>query len=175
VRHKPPYGTDVFGLPTIQAARTLIRRYIRYQGELKKAASGEQVLVSAAKSKKMLVHLAAVLGDMNVKFSPTVLKAIRTRPPSGPLEWGQVRAGILKTLRIGNEWMNYSQIADALLVDHGLRLHQDSKRYRHFLQKVREAVHVLANRGHVEQELFTGLRDGRSRQRWRLAGRDRRR
>lgn len=175
MRHKPPYGTDVFGLPTIQAARTLIRRYIRYQGEVKKAASGEQVLVSAAKSKKMLVHLAAVLGDMNVKFTPSALKAIRSRPPNGPLEWGQVRAGILKTLRISGKWMNYSQLADALLADHGLRLHHDPDRYQHFLQKVKEAVHVLGNRGHVEQESFTGLRDGRSRQRWRLAGRDRRR
>jgi hypothetical protein len=90
VHHKPPYGTDIFGLPTIQAARALIRRYSRYQGELKKAASGEQVLVSVAKSKKMLIHLEAILGEMNVKFTPSVLKAIRTRQQIGPLEWGKV-------------------------------------------------------------------------------------
>jgi hypothetical protein len=174
VHPKPPYGTDVFGLPTIQAARALIRRYSRYQGELKKAASGERVLVSAAKSKKMLIHLEAILSEMNVKFTPSVLKAIRTRPPNGPLEWGEVRAGILKTLRINGSWLNYSEIADALLADRGIQLHEDPDRYRHFLQKVREAVHILAGRGHVEQELFTGLRDGSSRQRWRLAGRDRR-
>jgi hypothetical protein len=41
-------------------------------------------------------------------------------------------------------------------------------RYRRFRQKIRQACHALAKRGRIEPLLSVGLRDGLTRQRWRI-------
>jgi hypothetical protein len=66
------------------------------------------------------------------------------------LGYGDLRAGILAVLRSAGDWLTYDEIAQAVLAKAGRTL--TGPQYRHFLQKLREAAHVLKAKGAVERE-----------------------
>jgi hypothetical protein len=156
-------------VPTIQTAQALIRLHQRLRGELTKHKSGERLQVESKRAKRAMIAIEKLMPILGVDFDASRLRVVRNRARVGPLGHGSVRSGILMTLRISGSAMTYRELADALLANYGWTLPAD--RYRHFLQKVREAAYALKTRGRVQPELLTGLRDGISRQRWSLRSR----
>jgi hypothetical protein len=154
-------------IATTQTARGLIRFYVRLKGELAKANAGEEVLLNPEAAQAAMNHITALMPLLGVDFDPSRLKAVRTYPKVGPLEYGDVRAGVQAVLRAAKGgWMTFREIADGILCRHGLTL--SPPQYRHFLQKVREATHLLKTRGFVEPERILKLGENTAEQRWRL-------
>jgi hypothetical protein len=167
---KPQIGSaGSLPVPTLQTARSLIRLHQRLRGEVAKQKAGERLLVEIKRATRILIAIKALMPILGVDFDASLLRVVRNRKRVGPLGHGYMRSGILAALRVSEIAMTYQELTDALLVKHHKTL--TAHRYRHFLQKVREAVYALKIRGRVQPELLTGLRDGVSRQRWRLRSR----
>jgi hypothetical protein len=156
-------------VPTLQTARSLIRLHQRLRGEIAKQKAGETLLVEIKRAKRTMIAIEALMPILGVDFDASLLRVVLNRKRTGPLGHGYLRSGILAALRVRGSAMTYQELADALLAKQHKTLTPD--RYRHFLQKTREAVYNLKIRGRVQPELLTGLRDGISRQRWRLRSR----
>ena len=156
-------------VPTLQTARSLIRLHQRLRGELAKRKAGEALLVDIKRANRAMIAIEALMPILGVDFDASILRVVLSRKRVGPLGHGYMRSGILAALRVNGSAMTYQELADTLLAKHRKTLTAD--RYRHFIQKIREAVYNLKIRGGVQPELLTGLRDGISRQRWRLRSR----
>jgi hypothetical protein len=156
-------------VPTLQTARALIRLHQRLRGEVAKHKAGERLLVEIKRAKRTMIAIESLMPILGVDFDASLLRVVLNRKRVGPLGHGYMRSGILAALRVSGTAMTYQELADSLLAKHGKTLPVD--RYRHFLQKIREAVYALKIRGRLQPELLTGLRDGVSRQRWRLRSR----
>jgi hypothetical protein len=155
--------------PTLGLARGLIRLHMRLRGELEKSRSTEQTYVPILKARRLMQAIDGLMPIFGINFDPTGLRSIRTRRRVGPFEYGGLRHGILTTLRRANRWMTYEEIATCLLASRQVSLARE--RYRHFLQKLREAVLFLRRRGRLDAESAIGIRDGLTRQRWRIRAR----
>jgi len=164
--HTPGTSTAL-SLPTKQAAGCLLRLYARLRGELEKANDGEAVLVQRDDAMRAIGHIAALMPILDVNFDPSALKPVRTRIRIGPLKHGELRTSILAALRAGVDWMTYPQIATAVLERRGIVL--TMSQHKHFLQKLREAVHALGEKGVVEREHQFKLQENTQLQRWRLS------
>jgi hypothetical protein len=154
------------GMPTLGLARGLIRLHMRLRGEIDKSRSTEQTYVPISKARRLMRAIEGVMPIFGINFDPSRLRSIRTRRRVGPFEYGGLRHGILTTLRRANRWMSYEEIATTLL--NGRQVSLARERYRHFLQKLREAVLFLRRRGRLDAESAVGIRDGLTRQRWRI-------
>jgi len=166
VKHAPQTSTAL-SLPTKQAARCLLRLYARLHGELEKAKDGEAVLVQWDEAMRAMGHIAALMPILDVNFEPSLLKPVRTRKRKGPLKHGELRTEILAALRAGGDWMTYPQISTKVLEKRGIVLTVAQR--KHFVQKLREAVHALAGKGVVEREHELRLGENTQLQRWRLS------
>jgi hypothetical protein len=161
--------TSRLGKPITMTARSLIRLHMRLRGELHKAKIGERPLLAAHDAKSVIRSIEWLLEFFEVDFDPTVLCPVLTRSRRGPFGHGGLRRNIVITLRRSDRWMTYKEIVQALIAAHELKFsHPD---YRRFLQKVREALYVMKVRGRVKPKLSIGLKDGRTRQLWRLRAR----
>jgi hypothetical protein len=156
-----------FPIGTTQVARTLIRMHQFLRGELVKAANGETVFYSADACHEQMRHIEATLAFMQVNFVPAALKPRKARPKIGPLSYGEIRSGVLHALKQARQWQTYPEIADAILVRHRITL--DGPARKHFLQKLREAVHFLKAQGAVVPEHDLKLGQTSTLQRWRLS------
>lgn len=154
------------GIPTLSLARGLIRLHMRLRGELEKSRSTEQTYVPISRARRLLQAIDGLMPILGIDFDPTRLRSIRTRRRVGPFEYGGLRHGILTTLRRANRWMSSEEIATSLLASRQVSLARE--RYRHFLQKLREAVLFLRRRGRLDAESAVGIQDGLTRQRWRI-------
>lgn len=154
-------------VPTTQLARTLIRLHARLRGELLKHSQGEPAFVEAERAAQTLAHIEAVIRFLDVPFDPAAIRPLRTRPHTGPLGHGDLRAETLAALRWRDDWMTYTEIAATIIEKRRLRL--DDDQYQHFLQKLREATHMLKGQGAVIPEQSRPPGNFPSPQRWRLA------
>jgi hypothetical protein len=152
---------------TTQTARALLRIYARLKGELAKARRGNETMVPPDEAQALMGHIEAVVTFLGVAFEPSALRAIRTSPHIGPLEYGDLRANVLVQLRRRRDWMTYREIAEGIVAEHEVTL--SPSQYKHFLQKLREATHALAHAGAVEPETVHPPLDGSTTQRWRLS------
>jgi hypothetical protein len=166
--HTSPPPPSTFPLPvgTTQAARCLIRTHQYLRGELLKDSDDEYLLVPHDVCREQMAAIETLLRFFDVNFDPSALKARRAYPKVGPLSYGQVRAGALHALKVAGEWQTYRQIADAIV--RRQQLHLTSAQHKHFLQKLREAVHALKRAGAVVCE-HPGRRGDPIEQRWRLS------
>jgi hypothetical protein len=153
--------------PTTQLSRALIRHHSMLRGELVKAKSRQTVLVERNKARQAMRHIEAVLSYLGTDFDPNALKPTRIVPKTGPLEYGDLRSGILGALRRRDDWMTYQEITQWIVT--AKRLELSNKQYKHFLQKLREATHVLAKEGAVIPAGQISQSDGTKIQRWRLS------
>ena len=156
-------------ISTAQTARGLLRIYSRLKGELVKAQTGEDVMVHSDEAQQVMAHIEALMPFLGVNFDPTALKPVRTRVLVGPLDFGDMRAGVPAQLRVRGDWMTYVELVDPILAQHRVTLTPSQR--KHFLQKLREGAHFLMKAGAVECEtaIDDGHRDGRTPQRWRLS------
>lgn len=164
----PPQNTFPFPVATTQAARTLIRMHQYFRGELLKHQGSDEVFVSPEVCHLQMSAIETLLPFMGANFDPTVLKAKRAFPKIGPLEYGQVRSGALSALKRAGDWRTCNQVFDDILGVHQLELTAAER--KHFLQKLREALHALKRVGAVVCER-PGARLGENtfEQRWRLS------
>lgn len=160
---------DLFALPirTTQLAQGLIRLYQRLAGELEKHRAGEAPLISAEEATAGMAHIRALLTMLGVNFDSRRIRARRTRIQIGPLDYGGMKRGILKTLKNRGDWMTYAEIVDSLVREHRLTLTVSHR--RHFQQKIREAAHALKKAGLIEPQLDLGPGRDPQEQRWRLS------
>lgn len=136
-----------FDIGVTSAARTLIRAHQLLRGELLKHRDGETTFITPDDCVRRMTEIEAVLEFFGVDFDPNRLKPKRARPKIGPLGYGEIRAGVLAALRRADDWQTYNQLADAVLHKHGIEL--EMRQRKHFLQKLREATHVLKQSGAV--------------------------
>ena len=164
---KDPRPSCPLPIATTSTARNLLRIYARLKGELLKDKTGEDTLVAADEAQQAMAHIAALMPFLGVNFDPKALRPIRTRPHFGPLNHGDVRAGVLAQLRTHGGWLTYVEIADAILTQNRVELTGGQR--KHFLQKLREGTHALMQAGAVERERELKLGENRGLQRWRLS------
>lgn len=150
-----------------QLAQGLIRLYQRFAGELEKHRTGEAPLVSAKDAAAGMEHVRALLKVLGTDFDSRRIKPRRTRIQVGPLDYGGMKRGMLRALKIRGDWMTYAEIVDTLVLEHRLNLSVDHR--RHFLQKIREAAHALKKAGLIEPQLDPDPGREPQEQRWRLA------
>lgn len=160
-RRTPPFGTKT------QVARGLLQLHCRLRGELAKAGSGEGQLIPVADAKRYMLHIEALMPLLGVDFDPASLPAIRTRQQIGHLDWGELRTGTLKVLRLNGGWMTYREIMETLLARNRVTLSDHDK--TRFLQKVREALFFQMKAGAVEREQVISLGAHDQIQRFRLS------
>jgi hypothetical protein len=139
---------------------------MRLKGELIKQTEGETALVRPARARRLLASIAGLMEFLEIDFHPKALPSIRTRIQVSPLGYGGMRSGVVRALKDNDKALTYDELTQAILARSGAQLSID--RYRHFRQKIREACHALAKRGRIEADLRVGLRDGLTRQRWRI-------
>jgi hypothetical protein len=156
-------------IATTQFARALLRLHSRLRGELAKGHDDEELMVDAEAARAMMLHAEALIGFLGIRFEPKELKPIRTRPHTGPLGYGELRAEILAVLRAQGDWLTYAEICEGIIARQSLEL--EPKQKRQFLQKLREAAHQLAKSGAVERERDLHLGQHATLQRWRLSRR----
>jgi hypothetical protein len=159
-------GGHPLGIATRELARDLLRLHMRLKGELAKHAERETTLVGPGEVHRLLASIAGLMRLLEIEFDPMALPTIRTRIQLSPLGYGGMRAGIVKALRESEAALSYEELTQAILARRSAQLSID--RYRRFRQKIREACHALAKRGRIEALLNVGLRDGLTRQRWRI-------
>jgi hypothetical protein len=165
---KPPQaGEFPFNIGTTQAARALIRIHQFLRGELLKSQDGEAVMVEPVSSIQHMRDIEAVLAFLRIDFDPKKLKPRRARPKTGPLGYGEVRAGVLDALKRAKDWQSYNQLADAVLRQHDIEL--TPAQHKHFLQKLREGTQALKQAGAVICEHRLALGETAIQQRWRLS------
>ncbi|GEM_PF-3563674 len=165
----PPQKTEFpFNVATTQASRALIRVHQYLRGELLKRGGADDVLVSPEVCHQQMAAIETVLGFFGANFDPSALKARRAYPKIGPLDYGQIRAGVLYALKDATDWQTYNQIAERIVALHKLQLTPAQR--KHFLQKLREGTHALKRAGAVVCERpGTRLGENTFEQRWRLS------
>jgi hypothetical protein len=131
-------------IPTRQSARALIRIHCRLRGEVDKAKNGVKPLVPRREARAAMRHIEAVLEFLGINFDQSALKPTWTVPKVGHLEHGGMRRGILDTLRHG-KWLTYREIGKTIVANRGLQL--TPREFHDFLQKLREAMFVMKQRG----------------------------
>ena len=151
---------------TTQLAQGLIRLYQRLAGELEKHRAAETPLLSAEEAAAGMGHIRALLTMLGVNFDSRRVRPRKTRIQIGPLDYGGMKRGILKTLKNRGAWMTYTEIVDALAHEHRLSLTESHR--RHFQQKIRETAHALKKAGLIEPQLDLGPGCDPQEQRWRL-------
>ncbi len=77
-------------------------------------------------------HITDFMPLLNVRFVPSAIKPVRTRLQVTPMDYSDLKGGILSALKRTRAWMTYAEVADAVLATHKLTL--DPPRYRHFLK-----------------------------------------
>ena len=160
----------MLGLATTQATRFLIRLYCRLLGEIKKLDDGKTAVYSRKHAEHKLQTVRLMLELLGADTDLGLLRPVQHWPKDGPLERSDIRRGILRTLRRANDWLTYQELAGAILLHHAVTGLTDAQRKK-FVQRVREAMHVLAARGHVECERsYDSMAPGET-QRWRLRNR----
>ena len=95
MKTKSGHSEFLSAIRTTAAARTLVGVYQRLAGELDKALAGESVFIPPADAKAAMAHVLATLEFLGVKVDRRKLKARRTRPQIGLLNYGGIRRGIL--------------------------------------------------------------------------------
>jgi hypothetical protein len=167
-RTSPPTPAPFpFPVGTTQVARGLIRLHKYLRGELLKRSGSEDVLVQPEVCHAQMAAIETLLPFMGANFDPAALKAKRAFPKVGPLEYGQVRSGALAALKRAGDWQTCRQVFDDILSVHQLEL--TSAERKHFIQKLREALHALKGVGAVVCERPGALMSDRFEQRWRLS------
>jgi hypothetical protein len=164
----PPQKTEFpFNVATTQASRALIRVHQYLRGEMLKRGGADDVLVSPEVCHRQMAAIETVLGFLGANFDPSALKARRAYPKIGPLNYAQVRAGVLSALKGAGDWRTYNELADHIVALHKLQL--TSAQRKHFLQKLREGTHALKRAGAVVCERPARLGENTFEQRWRLS------
>jgi hypothetical protein len=153
-------------IATQQVSRSLIRLHCHLRGEVSKKTSRANALASPKKAKALMNHIEALLEFFGVDFDPSLLPVRRSVPKVGPLDHGGLRRGILAALR-EKDWMSYQEIAEEIKRRNGLEL--NVARHRHFVQKLREASHVLLHENVLEREKSIEFGDHTQTQRLRLS------
>jgi hypothetical protein len=166
MKTRKPLNAFAPAIRTTQLARGLIRLYQRFSGELEKHRAGEAPLLSAKQAAAGMGHIRALLPILGVNFDSQQIRPRRTRIQIGPLDYGGMKRGILKTLK-DRDWMTYTEIVDKLIREHRLILTESNR--RHFQQKIREAAHALKKAGLIEPQLDLGPGRDPQEQRWRLS------
>jgi hypothetical protein len=158
----------MLGLRTTQASRFLIRLHCRLRGELQKHADGQDALVTQAQAARDLATVEAALVVLGTPTDFSALRPVKHWPKVAVLGYGEIRTGVLKALRHNKGWMTYRDLASSILERRGVGPLPRSE-MNHFVQKVREATHILNSRGLVECELAEAeLELGVTTQRWRI-------
>jgi hypothetical protein len=137
-------------VPTTATARSLLRIYVRLWGELEKAAAGDEVMMAPEEAQRAMENIEALMPLLGVNFDRSKLRPVRTLPKNGPLDFGELRSNILAVLRKAGDWLTYPEIADTILRMHSVEMTVAQRSY--FVQKVREAIHALVQRGVLEKE-----------------------
>ncbi len=163
----PSTSSFPFNVGMAQAARTLIHVHQLLRGEQLKHCDNEVVLVAPEDCQRHMANIEAVLALLGVDFDPSKLKPRRARPKIGPLGYGEIRSGALAALKRAGDWQTYNQVTDAILQRHGIALTPPER--KHFLQKLREALHMLKKAGAVVCEHPLALGQNKVEQRWRLS------
>jgi hypothetical protein len=131
-------------VPTRQSARALIRIHCRLRGEIEKAKGNVKPLVPRREALATMRHIEAMLKFLGINFDQSALRPTWTVPKVGHLEHGGMRRGILDALRHG-DWLTYREIGKKIVAERRLKL--TSKQFHDFLQKLREAMFVMKQRG----------------------------
>src|ERR1700678_3193810 len=131
-------------IPTRQSARALIRLHCRLRGELEKVKGGVKPLVQRREAIATMKHIEAMLKFLGINFDQSALRPTWTVPKVAQLEHGGMRRGILDALRHG-DWLTYREIGKAIVATRSLQL--TPKQFHDFLQKLREAMFVMKQRG----------------------------
>lgn len=167
MKTKPPEPPSKLGLRTTQASRFLIQLHCRLRGEIEKHLAGQAALVPRAHAERDLATIEAALGVLGTETDFGALRPIKHWPKVAVLGYGEMRTGVLKALRRHGDWMTYREMA-SLILEHRKVEALSRTEMNHFVQKIREATHILHSRGLVECEFGApGLRPGVM-QRWRL-------
>ncbi|MDP9008356.1 MAG: hypothetical protein M3N91_06550 [Pseudomonadota bacterium] len=101
-------------------------------------------LVPRREARAMMKHIEAMLEFLGINFDQSALKPTWTVPKVGHLEHGGMRRGILDALRHG-QWLTYREIGKTIVANRSLQL--TPKQFHDFLQKLREAMFVMKQRG----------------------------
>lgn len=154
--------------PAVILERSLLRLYGRLLGERQKRLDRQPQLLDQAQVERGLALIAELLEFLGTGSDLCVLRPVKTWPKIGPLDIGEMQTALMAVLRRGGtQWMTVRAIADAIQEIHGFALTEEQR--RHFLQKLREALHRSWNHGgFVEPERAIAKGDGSAEQRWRL-------
>jgi hypothetical protein len=133
-------------IPTRQSARALIRIHCRLRGEIEKANGDVKPLVPRREALATMRHIEAMLQFLGINFDQSALRPTWTVPKIRHLEHGGMRRGILDALRHG-DWLTYREIGKMIVAERRLKL--TSKQFHDFLQKLREAMFAMKQRGIV--------------------------
>ena len=79
-----------------------------------------------------MAHIRALLKMLGTNFDSGRLKPRRTRIQVGPLDYGGMKRGMLRTLKRRGDWMTYTEFVDTLILEHQLSLSVPQR--RHFQQ-----------------------------------------
>lgn len=158
---------SLFGRPTLQAARQMIRIYQRFAGELRKhkeAATG--TLYTAAEARAAMKFIVEVVDFLGYTFADAALYPIRTRPRVTPLAHGETRGQAVQELKRNGGWMTTAALATTIANRNGWKL--TSAREQHFRQKLREALNALHGAGRIMRRFDPPLPIPTPAQQWRF-------
>lgn len=161
---------ELFGRPTVQAARQMIRLYRRFAGERRKHREGAPgALCTALEAKRAMKFVVEVVDFLGYEIDDESLYPIRTRPRVTPLAHGQMRAQTVLELKRVGDWMTAVEVLAAISARNGFEL--TPARARHFRQKLREALNALHAAGRVMRRFEPPLPIPTPVQQWRFRGR----
>jgi hypothetical protein len=140
--------------------------HCRLRGEIEKAKEGVTPLVPREEARATMKHIEGMLRFLGINFDQSALKPTWTVPKVGHLEHGGMRRGILDVLRHG-EWLTYREVGKIIVANRGLRL--TPRQFHDFLQKLREAMFALKQRGILTFKHKLRFGDYRAIQRVRLS------
>jgi hypothetical protein len=157
----------IFGRPTLQAARQMIRLYQRFAGELRKhkeSASG--ALFTAAEARSAMKFIIEVVDFLGYTIDDAALHPIRTRPRVTPLAHGAMRGQVVQELKHNGDWVTTASLAATIAQRNGWKL--TPPRERHFRQKLREALNALHGAGRIMRRFDPPLPIPTPAQQWRF-------
>lgn len=134
---------------------------------------GDVESVQQAKRQDWRAHAEAIARTLGL-LDPTVdcaaIAPVVTTPKVGHLPYGGLRRAIVSELRRINSWTTVTDLHRAIIQRHRLTFVSRTAQAAH-LQKVREALHALANAtpARVERELPLSKSGTGQEQRWRLS------
>ncbi len=160
---------EMFGRPTLQAARQMIRLYQRFAGERRKHREGAPgALCTALEAKRAMKFIEEVVDFLGYEIDDESLRPIRTRPRVTPLAHGQMRAQTVLELKRAGGWMTTVEVLTAISARNGFEL--TPARERHFRQKLREALNALHAAGRIMRRFEPPLPVPTPVQQWRFRG-----